>query len=210
MSGLTAVATNKDITDKEWQISQNMSNSVVENNALMLIPVAYALLEATDKALTAYDAYELAKAVEAEDETKVKEITTSLAIGLATEGIPGNKIIQKISKTLKDSKIGKGIDDVVEGVEDNTYIWSNTKYNTPVQNAYKHFKKHGKDFPEFQNAKQYVEGTKNFINNPPSGTMIKTDSAGYKYFYNEKTNTFAVAKPDGTPMTMYNQHQNHR
>ena len=119
-----------------------------------------------------------------------------------------NKVASKTTKHIDDSlnislkrPTGKG--EVGDALSDGKSFWSNTRHNTPVQNAYGHFKKHGKEFPEFKNAKQYVEGTKKFVTNPPKGTKIKTDKDGYKYFYNEQSNTFAVTKPDGTPMTMY-------
>ena len=46
-------------------------------------------------------------------------------------------------------------------------IWSPGKTGDAVENAFGHFKKHGDEFPEFQNAKQYVEGTKKFFADPP-------------------------------------------
>lgn len=66
-----------------------------------------------------------------------------------------------------------------------------------------HWTKHRSDFPELQNAKQYVEATQNFVTNPPKGTLIKTRSNGDIVYYNETTNTFAVKNKDGVPKTMF-------
>jgi len=35
-------------------------------------------------------------------------------------------------------------------------IWSETKKNDPVSNAYGHWDKHKQEFPELQNSKQYM------------------------------------------------------
>lgn len=63
-------------------------------------------------------------------------------------------------------------------------IWSKGKQGNPVQNAFDHYKKHGNEFPEYKNAKQYVEGAKDFVTNPPPGTLTKTRPNGDKLFYN--------------------------
>ena len=110
VGGAAALTTSKNISDKDLAIAQDMSENVVKNNLLFLIPIVYAALEVTDKAIDAYDMYQLARAVEAGDDDKVKEISTTIAIGLATEGIPGNKILQKVSNVFKSSKLGKGIE----------------------------------------------------------------------------------------------------
>ncbi len=49
-----------------------------------------------------------------------------------------------------------------------TPIWTPGKPGDPVQNALEHWQNHRSEFPEFVNAKQYVEGTWDFITNPPS------------------------------------------
>ncbi|CNI97436.1 adhesin/hemagglutinin [Yersinia frederiksenii] len=82
-------------------------------------------------------------------------------------------------------------------------IWSETKKKQPVPNAYDHWDKHKKEFPEYQNSKQYVDATHNFVNNPPSGTLIKTRPNGDTLYYNPTTNTFASKNIDGVPRTMF-------
>ena len=82
-------------------------------------------------------------------------------------------------------------------------IWSATKKKSSVENAYGHFKKHGNEFPQYQNAKQYVEGAHDFVNKPPSGTLTKKRANGEKFFYDPNSNTFAVQGTDGAPKTMF-------
>src|SRR5690606_35069476 len=55
-----------------------------------------------------------------------------------------------------------------------TQLWTSTSKVSSVKNAFGHWKKHGAEFPEFINAKQYVEGAKSFMHNSPAGTLIKT------------------------------------
>ena len=57
-------------------------------------------------------------------------------------------------------------------------MWTSTKKKSGVQNALGYWKKHGSEFPEIQNAKQYVEATKSFMNSPPKGTLTRTRSNG--------------------------------
>lgn len=82
-------------------------------------------------------------------------------------------------------------------------IWSPGKTGNAVENAFGHFKKHGNEFPEFQNAKQYAEGAKKFFSDPPSGALTKTRANGDKLFYDPPTNTFGVQAADGAPKTMF-------
>jgi hypothetical protein len=92
---------------------------------------------------------------------------------------------------------------VKEGEKAADAIWSSTKAKTAVKNAYEHWEEHGAEFPEYQNAKQYVEGAKDFFKNPPTGTLTKVRSNGDKLFYNPANNTFGVQAADGTPRTMF-------
>ena len=82
-------------------------------------------------------------------------------------------------------------------------FWSSSKKKSSVQNAFDHYKKHKDEFPEFTNAKQYVEGTKKFLNSPPKGTLSKIRSNGDTLLYNPNTNTFGVKDANGTPRTMF-------
>ena len=84
-----------------------------------------------------------------------------------------------------------------------TPLWTSTKSKTAVENAFGHWQKQGAEFPEFQNAKQYVEGTKSFFNNPPAGTLTKARPNGDSFFYNPANNTFGVQAADGAPRTMF-------
>ncbi len=83
-------------------------------------------------------------------------------------------------------------------------FWSSTKSKSAVDNAFGHWKKHGSEFPEFQNSKQYVDGAKSLFNNPPAGTLTKSrPTNGDKLFYNPANNTFGVQAANGAPRTMF-------
>ena len=82
-------------------------------------------------------------------------------------------------------------------------MWTSTKKISGVQNAFGHWKKHGSEFPELKNAKQYVEATNSFMNSPPKGTLTKTRSNGDVLRCHEKSNTFGVMTKDGTPRIMF-------
>ena len=91
----------------------------------------------------------------------------------------------------------------VEAGASKTPIWSSTSNKTSVENAFGHWQKHGAEFPEFQNAKQYVEGAQSFINNSPAGTLTKVRPNGDTLFYNPATNTFGVQGANGAPRTIF-------
>ena len=90
-----------------------------------------------------------------------------------------------------------------DGKSKDTQIWTETKKSEPVNNAYGHWTKHSKEFPEYQNAKQYVDAAHNFVTNPPAGTLTTTRKNGDTIYYNPSSNTFAVKNADGVPKTMF-------
>jgi len=81
-------------------------------------------------------------------------------------------------------------------------LWTSTSKLSGVKNAFTHWMKHGKEFPNLQNAKQYVEAAHEFVTNPPTGTLTKVRPNGDTILYNAGSNTFAVKAADGTPRTM--------
>ncbi|MEZ4959579.1 MAG: DUF6531 domain-containing protein [Saprospiraceae bacterium] len=81
--------------------------------------------------------------------------------------------------------------------------WSATHNKSSTKNAFGHWKKHGKEFPEYKNSVQYVKGANDFVKKPPSGTLMKTKPNGDKVFYHPPTNTFAVQNSAGSPKTMF-------
>ncbi len=88
-------------------------------------------------------------------------------------------------------------------VHNNCPIWSSTPNKTSVENALGHWQKHGAEFPQFENATQYVQGARNFVNNPSGGTLTKLRPNGDMLFYDPATNTFAVRAVNGAPRTMF-------
>ncbi|MCV4116006.1 DUF637 domain-containing protein, partial [Pseudomonas aeruginosa] len=82
-------------------------------------------------------------------------------------------------------------------------LWTSTKSKSSIENAFGHWQKHKGEFPEFKNAKQYVEGTQNFLSSPPPGTLTKTRPNGDTLLFDPKTNTFGVKDANGAPRTMF-------
>ena len=82
-------------------------------------------------------------------------------------------------------------------------IWSETKALSRVQNAYSHWTRHRSEFPNLQNAKQYVQAAWDFVTNPPAGVLTKARANGDILLYDAATNTFAVKNAQGVPRTMF-------
>ena len=101
--------------------------------------------------------------------------------------------------------IGEAYDEIASGYRfaARGNIWSATKNKTAVQNAFGHWKKHGAEFPEFRNAKEYVEGAQRFVNQPPQGVLSRVRANGDTVLYDQATNTFGVRAADGAPRTMF-------
>ena len=78
--------------------------------------------------------------------------------------------------------------------------WSPGKPGNSVRNAYNHWKDHKAEFPELNNAKEYVDKAKDMIKNAP---LTKTRQNGQTLHYDPKSNTFVAALPDGSPKTMF-------
>lgn len=100
-------------------------------------------------------------------------------------------------KVFKSSKHSSHLKDAIKP------IWTSTKKKSSVQNAYKHWGDHHKDFPGLLNSKQYVEATRHFTRNPPLGTLTKIRPNGDVIFYHPASNTFAITNKLGVPRTMY-------
>ncbi|WP_072037747.1 S-type pyocin domain-containing protein [Enterobacter sp. Bisph1] len=84
-------------------------------------------------------------------------------------------------------------------------IWTKTKAAAPVENAYGHWVKHGHEFQDksFNNSKEYVDATHDFVRTPPAGTLTKVRQNGDVMYYHPATNTFSVKTKDGVPKTMF-------
>lgn len=87
-------------------IASQTGGNAAKNNALVctVVAVALASLEVADKAITAYDAWRLAKAVHDGDTDTAAEVGAEIALGMATDAIPGDKVAILLGNTL--SKVG--------------------------------------------------------------------------------------------------------
>jgi pyocin large subunit-like protein len=125
-----------------------------------------------------------------------------------------------LSKLPKLPKLGKGLEKLGEGVGrvwqklfPNVSVppnagrtgplWTSTSTKSGVENSLGHFKKHGVELPEYANATQYARGARDFVTNPPTGTLTKVRPNGDRLFYNQSTNTFGVQRSDGALRTMF-------
>jgi len=125
--------------------------------------------------------------------------------GATVTAAADRKVIIETERQVVNPVLAKGsIDDIVEGVSNkDAKLWSSNRMKDSVDNAYQHFKKHRAEFPEIENAKQYVEKAHEFIKNPSPNTLTKIRSNGEKMFYNPGTNVFAVSNVNGSPKTMF-------
>jgi pyocin large subunit-like protein len=81
--------------------------------------------------------------------------------------------------------------------------WNPKKGGTGPENAKGHYEKHGGEFPEYPNATQYAKGAKEFLNDPPAGSLSKVRPNGETVIYDPATNTFGVKTAGGVPKTMF-------
>ncbi|BAS68022.1 colicin E3/pyocin S6 family cytotoxin [Bathymodiolus septemdierum thioautotrophic gill symbiont] len=94
---------------KDIEIADQAAENAVENNALVsgaIVLTVVAVAELIDKGVTAYDAWQLKKALDEGRTEDAKALVAVIGIGVVTEAIPGNKIIQKIAQGIgKEKKI---------------------------------------------------------------------------------------------------------
>ncbi len=77
-------------------------------------------------------------------------------------------------------------------------IWTQRdKYNDSIKSAYGHYDKHKMEFPEYRNAKEYVEGAHQFYNRPPKGTLYRSLDNGREAYYNQTSNKLLILQQDG-------------
>lgn len=85
--------------------------------------------------------------------------------------------------------------------------WSPRKNKTPAQNAYGHWKKHGKEFPHLQNARQYVREAHGYMDNPPPGSMSRRvqiwDGSHNIEVWDPATNRLGVRSESGVMRTYH-------
>lgn len=86
------------VAERDIDTAATTGGNAAENNAFFVIPV---LLEFMDKGLQAYDAYRLAKAIDAGDTDEATDIAAEIALGAATDAIPANVIAIKIGIAVK-------------------------------------------------------------------------------------------------------------
>ena len=127
------------------------------------------------------------------------------AFGVLTFG--SGTWLKKTSQIVDESRgvLGAG---VKEGLEEAVQqagkgLWSSTGELSAVENAFGHWSQHGNEFPNLQNAKQYVESARDFLGHPPAGVLTKTRANGDVLLYDAATNTFAVKNVEGVPRTMF-------
>ena len=203
-------AVKPDISDQDLINSNDIAQNAVENNAVFLAgSIIFALTlyantpDVKEEPKTGLPNSALNPALDGA--VFAYDVTKELIDG----GVPTEAIIIALGHKLHISKSAakKIVDDVKVGVkpkvEDSSKIWSSTKNNSSVENAFSHYKKHKNEFPEYSNAKQYVNGATKFITNPPNGTLTKTRHNGDTILYNPTTNTFAVKDSSGIPKTMF-------
>ncbi len=104
---------------------------------------------------------------------------------------------------IAERKPSKTIGHPVSETDKPSRIWSSRKKASSVENAYGHWRRHGHEFPEFRNAREYVEAARAFVSNPPKGVLMKRRENGELLIYDPRTNTFAVRSATGEPKTMF-------
>lgn len=82
-------------------------------------------------------------------------------------------------------------------------VWSGGPMHEARVNAEQHWRKHGADFPDVHNEREYVDRAHDFVEHPPPGAEMKRDRRGDTLIYDRASNTFAVRAANGAPRTMF-------
>ena len=191
--GVSALLLNDSASD--FQTGATTAGNAAEHNGLLLIPIALAVLEVVDKALTVKEAYDLAQALHEGDNERAQELATGLGVGVGTEAVPGNKIAQKVWQAIKKSGGGK-VDDKLAG----------GKSGTGTEEVPNTVTRQDNDFSATTNHKDkknsYIDEDGNLTSAGPENSAVKTSpgktASDNEYF----TNTKQYQAPDkGTGYT---------
>ncbi len=83
-------------------------------------------------------------------------------------------------------------------------IWSTKHQMSSVENALDHWNRHRHEFPNINNATEYVDAARSFAKAPPPGTLTIIRKNGEVVLYHPESNTFAVTvSAGGPPKTMF-------
>ena len=82
------------------------------------------------------------------------------------KGVVGFSKLARMSGQV--AKLARAEMIVARNMTKSNSIWSSRKNMNPVENAFWHWKKHGKEFNELENARHYVEKVREFLSAPPS------------------------------------------
>lgn len=72
-----------------------------------------------------------------------------------------------------------------------------------LQKQAPHWNKHKSEFLELRSQNDYDRFARDFVENPPAGTLTKTRSDGDVLFYQPSTNTFVIKDKNGSIKTMF-------
>lgn len=110
-----------------------------------------------------------------------------------------------IQRSTDDGTQGSAASVVADTQQDSGAQWSSGGVGAE-ENGEHHWRKHGSDFSEFHSARAYENGAREFVTNPPPGTLIKHRPNGDTLLYDPQSNTFGVATRHGVPRTLFKPH----
>jgi pyocin large subunit-like protein len=85
----------------------------------------------------------------------------------------------------------------------NANCWSATRRKPSVENAFGHWQKHKSEFPNLNNAKEYVEAATKFLRSADPNVLTRTRPNGDVIRFNPATDEFGVMDPSGVPRTYF-------
>jgi RHS repeat-associated protein len=160
-------------------------NFIDPTGEIAFVPILLGAWAVAEVALTVYDFFETAETL-ADPCASLSEKLLSAGGTLAGLGLPGGGYGALAKRGAKRAG-----------------IWTAKRTRSAVENAFDHWAKHRGDFPELQNAKQYVERARDFLHNPPSSALTKVRANGDTVVYDPATNIFGIMDANGVPRTMY-------
>nr|WP_263077396.1 VENN motif pre-toxin domain-containing protein [Moraxella nasicaprae] len=106
-------------------------------------------------------------------------------------------------KVLEGAKKQSKADNNIYRDDSYGYTWSQGRPRDFNRNLATHWNKHKHEFPEFRSQNDYYRFARNFVDNPPAGTLTKVRANGDMVFYQPSTNTFAIKDKSGSIMTLF-------
>lgn len=129
-------------------------------------------------------------------------VLATLALAACDNGSSAVETRDRSAEAAAPAAGDAGVDAAAEAPAAEKAVWSSNRRNSAEENLDRIYKRNGEAF-DASSADDFAAKTRAFVDSPPRGTETITRANGDTLYYHAASNTFAVARRDGVPRTMF-------